>query len=124
MRVLLVDDEPLLLAILAEIIADWGHLVCTAPDGMAALEVLRSCQFDLMLTDIHMPRLDGAELISRVAVEFPALFVIMMSGFTSEQRRAEIIRSSAKVIGALKKPFDFVELGRMLDHAARLTAAA
>ena len=69
-RVLAVDDEPHMTYIIATWLTKNGHEVVRAPDGAAALELLRAEPFDVLITDVDMPRMDGLSLLShRDAVE-------------------------------------------------------
>ena len=62
LKVLVVDDEPDLSEMLADLLKTFGHEVHTAPNGVAALETLGSRSYDLILSDIRMPELDGPGL--------------------------------------------------------------
>ena len=64
-RVLVVDDDPLNRMMLTMGLEEQGHTVVQAEDGQAALELLESQPFDLVITDIEMPRLDGHALLDR-----------------------------------------------------------
>lgn len=65
-RILVVDDEPALLDLMVEVLQEAGFAATPARDGVAALEWLGREPFDLLLTDIRMPRMDGIELLARV----------------------------------------------------------
>ena len=64
-----------------------GHHVTAVADGVEALEVLTEGGFDLLLTDIVMPELDGIALALKVAKDYPELKVLMMTGYAHEQQR-------------------------------------
>lgn len=82
LRVLMAEDEWLAAEVLAEGLAEAGFTVLTAPDGQAALEMAaRGEPFDLLLTDLRMPRMDGRELIARLRADRPDLPVVVMTGF-------------------------------------------
>ncbi|MBK1659340.1 response regulator [Paracraurococcus ruber] len=82
LRVLMAEDEWLAAEVLAEGLEDAGFAVLSAPDGQAALELAAAgAVFDLLLTDLRMPRLDGRELIARLRAERPDLPVVVMTGF-------------------------------------------
>ena len=81
LRILLVEDVPAVRAALATMLEDEGHAVEEAGDGHAALERLRAgADFDLVLSDVVMPRLGGVELATAIAAELPALPVVLMTG--------------------------------------------
>ena len=85
-RILVVDDEPLLRAFLASFLSRRRFHVVEAQDGVDALETIRGCAgaFDLIITDIKMPRMDGVTLARSVALAFPKLPVLFMSAYVSE----------------------------------------
>ena len=66
MRILVVDDEKIKRVSLADDLATQGHQVVTAGDGEEALERLNGGQFDVVVTDLKMPKLDGIELLKRI----------------------------------------------------------
>ena len=93
LRLLLVDDNAGDLKLAQEYMHDANLevLVTTAPDGVAALEMLRRTRVaggelpDVVLTDLHMPRMDGLQLVEALHAEFPSLPVILMTAFGSEE---------------------------------------
>jgi two-component system cell cycle response regulator len=80
-RILLVDDNKSGLAARLSVLQEQGHCVTTATNGEDALERLGQNQFDLLVTDYRMPRMDGIELIRRVRTLHPGLPVILLSGY-------------------------------------------
>lgn len=82
LRVLMAEDEPLAAEVLQEALTEAGFEVIAAPDGQAALDLAEAgTGFDLLLTDLRMPRLDGRELIQRLRARRPDLPVVVMTGF-------------------------------------------
>jgi CheY-like chemotaxis protein len=79
-RVLIVDDEPLVLEASAAIVRSFGFTVRTAPDGFAALKILREVLPDIVLSDLRMPNMSGFELLSIVRRRFPHIPTIGISG--------------------------------------------
>jgi CheY-like chemotaxis protein len=79
-RVLIVDDEPLVLETSAAIVRSFGFTVRTAPDGFAALKILREVLPDIVLSDLRMPNMSGFELLSIVRRRFPHIPTIGISG--------------------------------------------
>lgn len=108
--ILLVDDEPDLLAINKEFFEEAGFLVTTSPDGFAALQHVSDKKFSVIVTDYQMPNMNGIQLASYIKVsEHNAntpLFVI--SGNINEQA-IETLRKVG-VIGFIKKPYDLTKL--------------
>jgi CheY-like chemotaxis protein len=79
-RVLVVDDDPLLLETTAAILHSFGYSVRTAEDGFVALAILREVLPDIILTDLRMPGMSGFELLSIVRRRFPHIPTIAISG--------------------------------------------
>ncbi len=80
MRILLVDDEKAFLFILGEILRGTGHTVTPAEDGLEAKALLEAGSYDLVISDVYMPRLDGFELYeyirsSNVHANIPFIFL-------------------------------------------------
>ena len=116
-RLLLAEDEPLLRASLARGLEVAGYSVAAAVDGEEAAEMFaRDDGFDLLLTDMRMPGLDGLELSRRLRRRAPRLPVLFMSGFTDERSRADATTRSAFVT----KP---VKLRVLTDEIERLIAS-
>jgi CheY-like chemotaxis protein len=78
--VIVVDDNPLLAGVLAEIFTESGYTVRTASDGFAALTSIRERVPDILISDLNMPGMSGFELLSIVRRRFPSIAVIAMSG--------------------------------------------
>jgi CheY-like chemotaxis protein len=89
-RVLIADDEESMRRLVARAIAMDGHATVTAEDGAEALEILTREQgaFDLLLTDIQMPVMDGIALALAAARDFPDLKILLMTGFADQRERA------------------------------------
>ncbi|HCJ29377.1 MAG TPA: hybrid sensor histidine kinase/response regulator [Pseudomonas sp.] len=99
LRILVVDDDPLVLTNTVALLEDVGHQVTSAADGQAALAVLRGGNaFDILVTDQMMPGLTGTQLADMVANERPELPVLLVSGF------AELPEGSGR-LQILAKPF-------------------
>jgi CheY-like chemotaxis protein len=81
-RILLVDDNSLGLAARRSVLEELGHQVLTAGTGTDALELCGKHNFDIVVTDYKMPKMNGVELIVRLRKQHPATAVILISGFT------------------------------------------
>ncbi len=124
-RILLVDDDPMLLDGLEGLFFDrmdeWE--VETAEGGARALELLEEAPFDLMITDMRMPQMSGAELLSRARDSYPDMLFFILSGHAQEE---ELLRAMALAHRYLAKPcaaselFDAIESGfRLLETLER-----
>jgi len=94
-KILVVDDDPLILKSLAELLRLEGYDVATASNGREALERLRSFAADLVLTDVNMPELDGLGLLVKLRERDPDLPVIMITGFGTIENAVQAIKNGA-----------------------------
>jgi len=114
-RVLVVDDSATMRKIIIKGLREAGFAeldFCEAVDGASALEVLRKDEFDLVLSDINMPGMDGLILLGEIKQRFPDLPVIMVTAYGDDERRRQ-----ASEIGAAEfftKPVDFDHLEAQL----------
>ena len=81
-RVLLVDDDAGIRHLLARVLSTIGCTVVTASDGVEALEGVSSQAFDLVISDVVMPKLDGVQLAARLRASQPHVPVLLISGFS------------------------------------------
>src|SRR6202171_5826490 len=97
-------------SLVARAIAMDGHDVVTAEDGAEALEILirEHGAFDLLLTDIQMPVMDGIALALAVARDFPDLTILLMTGFAAQRERAHGL--NAIVYDVVTKPFSVADI--------------
>jgi DNA-binding response OmpR family regulator len=106
---LVVDDDLLVRDVLARVLAASGYATATAQDGDEAIHLLAARHFDLMITDVKMPGLDGVAL-GRVARRLrPTLCVIYITGFWDGVQRVE----QGVVI---EKPVRAAELMKIVRH--------
>ena len=119
-RILVVDDDPTILHLTAEMLAHLGHRVETAENGMTALGKSRACQFDFVLTDLEMPLMNGHQLAERLKKTSPGTITFIMTG----RSRAEVLDLMATdaVQGWLFKPFDLIEFSAMINEMMLSTA--
>jgi two-component system cell cycle response regulator CpdR len=109
-RVLIVDDEESMRMLVARAVAMDGHQTVTAQDGAAALEILtrEGGRFDLLLTDIQMPIMDGIALALATARDFPRLTILLMTGFADQRERAHGLNAIAHDV--ISKPFSVADI--------------
>jgi len=83
-RILLVDDDPLITELVVDMLGMEGHEVDTAPDGIEALRRLESQRYDLIITDLHMPKLDGSGFYRQLTERrtHPVRKIIFLTGTT------------------------------------------
>ncbi len=119
MRILIADDEPTKRITLADDLAAQGHEVVTAEDGQEAVDKLAAGRFDVVVTDLKMPKLDGIELLKRIK-ESPAgreIEVIMMTAYGSIPVAVEAIKLGA--FDFLTKPFRNEDMFPLLARIER-----
>ena len=106
-RILLAEDEEAMRAYLARALSNAGYRVETVDRGTDALPLLENEDFDLLLSDIVMPEMDGIELAQRCAEISPRTKVMFITGFAAVSLRASREQPAAKV---LSKPFHLCDL--------------
>ncbi len=115
--VLSVDDDGELRELLHELISQMGHASVTAADGVDALEKMEEEQFDIVITDINMPRLNGVGLIKRIASDFSDTDVIAITGYQTEYNYTDIIALGASDF--ISKPINIDEFEAKIKRIVR-----
>lgn len=108
-RILVVDDDPLLLELLTDTLTAVGYEAAPASDGAIALDMLQTEPYDLMITDIKMPGIDGLQLLRRVRRHYPKMPVLFITGVASPE-----VIGSAEPDGLLAKPFRISRIEEMI----------
>ncbi|MFH1158745.1 MAG: response regulator [Pseudomonadota bacterium] len=106
--ILVADDEPSVREFVERALGYAGFSVTAVADGNAALEALGRRKYDLLLTDIVMPDMDGIALSLKVARDFPATRIMMMSGYANQRQRAHNLDFLAHEV--ISKPFTLEDL--------------
>ena len=114
-RILVVDDEGTALKSLRRILEKDGHRVSTFNNPVRALELLKQESFDVLLSDLHMPHLDGLELLDRAKLASPGLEVIIITGYASLEGAVEAAKKGA--YNFLAKPFTPQQVRRTVSEA-------
>ncbi len=114
MKILVVDDEEILLSALCLMLSQLGYETCSASNGLEAITVLSKTDgIQLMITDRQMPEYDGIELTRYAKARNKTLRVCLLSGRLDEQLIMEAIRAGAEKV--LQKPVEFSTLRRELN---------
>lgn len=119
-RILVVDDEPDVRMYVERALRIDGHDVDSTFDGFAALSLLREKSFDLLLTDIAMPGMDGITLSLQAERDFPNMKILLMTGYSHERQRAHNLDELVHEV--MSKPFDIDTLrervkAMLTDHS-------
>ena len=114
--VLVVDDESIIAQLIADVLDGEGYHVDTAPHGVAALERLAQRTYDVVLSDLRMPELDGLGLFREIEQRYPDLLhrFVFITG-TSEHADYQGFIDDVKV-PVLTKPFDMMDLVRVVQE--------
>jgi PAS domain S-box-containing protein len=118
LRILAIDDEPAVRGVIQAMLTRHGHQVTVAPDGASGLEALNACPFDLVITDLGMPSMDGREVARRVKRCAPRMPVVLLTGWGESAGSMEGLSIDA----ILQKPVgmqDLLATVESLVHAAR-----
>jgi two-component system NtrC family response regulator len=116
--ILVVDDEKNYLLVLSEVLQDEGYEVLTAQGGHEALDIQKSSDLDLILTDMKMPGMDGIELLENIKALDPDLPVIMMTAHGTVDKAVEAMQKGA--YSYILKPFDNERLTIYVKKAVSL----
>jgi CheY-like chemotaxis protein len=112
--ILVIDDEPSITRGLAQLLRREGYMVATAANGRSALTQLQVQPYDVILSDLHMPDLDGQAFYALLRQQYPALCprVIFFTGAASEATNRAFLAQCGQPW--LRKPFSFAVLRRVL----------
>jgi DNA-binding NtrC family response regulator len=114
-KILIADDELSMRQFLEILLKKEGHEVVCAGDGQEALSRFEAGPFDLLISDIKMPKLDGLELLRKVKDQRPALSVIMVTAYASPEDAIAAMKAGA--YDYLTKPVDLARLRLLIEKA-------
>ncbi|AAM36537.1 Response regulator containing CheY-like receiver, AAA-type ATPase, and DNA-binding domains [Xanthomonas citri pv. citri] len=108
-RILLVEDDDAIREMAADILGDEGyHVVASADAEHALTQLTRACPFDLLLSDICLPGMNGRDLADQARMLYPALPIVFMTGYAGEiAKRADFLDTGMRL---LTKPFSLRDL--------------
>jgi signal transduction histidine kinase/CheY-like chemotaxis protein len=116
-KILVVDDEDIVLSLVRDALEDGGYLIELASSGITALEKAEHEYFDFILTDIRMPECDGIELVKKIRELIPAIGVIFMTGYANLNSAKDAIKEGA--YDYIMKPFELNEIRQAVRNAVR-----
>ena len=114
-RILVVDDEMSVLDSLDDIFEQRGYRVSLAEDGYKAIEMAKKEHFDIVLTDVKMPGINGVETFREIKRYSPSTIVIMMTGYSVEELLKQAMEMGAHAV--IYKPFDVEKLIKTIEGA-------
>lgn len=116
-RILIAEDEEPLRVLTARALTDSGHEVVTAVDGADALDILarEEGRFELLLTDIRMPLMDGIALALATARDYPQVTIVLMTAYADQRERASNLE--ALIHDVILKPFTLAEIKAVVADA-------
>ncbi len=112
--IIIVDDDPPVREIMSEIIMSLGYHCLEATNGLEALEVINNNEFDIIITDIHMPGLNGLDLMTKVREITPESPFIVITGYYEDYSYDKIIQTGAS--DYIKKPFTIAEFEKKITR--------
>ena len=125
-KLLIVEDDESVRTLAARALERAGHSVDVAGDGAQGLAAISAAEggYHLVVSDIRMPEMDGIEMAMAAAALFPALRIMLMTGYADQRERAEEL--SGIVLDVLQKPFSLAEIRSRVERAlaARTADAA
>lgn len=112
-NILIVDDSDELTNVIADFLGMFGYCVYTARDGIDALQWLEKQTMDLVVSDIHMPRMDGYTLMTEIKTRYPDTPIILITGFGVSEAKKMAFEKGADAFVA--KPFHLKDLKGVID---------
>jgi DNA-binding NtrC family response regulator len=112
-KILIVDDDPLQVKLLVDIFTLNHFSAVGAQSGMEALRILTTEHFDVVLSDIRMPNMDGVELCRKVKIFNPGINVVLMTAYADDELVMDGVRAGALI--TFSKPLDIDQLVRRLQ---------
>jgi len=118
MKILVVDDEIIIRALLLDVLKSDGHEVYAVGNAKDALKLIKKYNYDIVFSDVHMPDMNGYELLKQVKSSYPDIAVIMMDSYP-EELSERCMQDGA--LYCVHKPFDISELRKVISSIENKT---
>jgi CheY-like chemotaxis protein len=112
LKILVIDDKKIIGDLFSLTLGSRGHEIIWEKDEYTALELIKGQNFDLIFLDIIMPEEDGVSVLKMIKDIKPKIPVVMMSGYSVEEKRHNAMILGAELV--LKKPFEFEDLQKVI----------
>jgi two-component system, response regulator FlrC len=116
-QILIVDDSQDLTHVIADFLGMYGYKVHTARDGYDALECMLSQQIQVVVSDIHMPHMDGFTLMGEIKTKYPKVPIVLITGFSISEAQKMAFERGANAFVA--KPFKLKELKSVIESVSQ-----
>ncbi|WP_192356492.1 response regulator [Mesorhizobium mediterraneum] len=116
-KLLIVEDDESVRTLAARALERAGHKIDIAADGAQGLALIRAARggYDLVVSDIRMPEMDGIQMAKAVASLFPAMKILLMTGYADQRERAEELNGI--IVDVVQKPFTLAEIRARVEQA-------
>ena len=116
-KILIVDDDPEILEIIADILREGGYAVDTAPDGIKAIRHIDAEFYDLVITDLNLPKMDGMMVLRHVVDQSADTMCVILTGYGTIKSAVEAIKTGA--FDYISKPIKSGEILMVVEKALR-----
>ena len=116
-KVLIVDDNPNMSSLLSEMLEVFDCASARAGDGPEAIEKIEQDHYDLVITDMRMPKMSGLELLQKIKEKRPDMPVVVISGYALDEEGNDILSGQAD--GFLSKPFKMSDIEQLLETVVK-----
>ncbi|RUV71845.1 MAG: response regulator [Mesorhizobium sp.] len=116
-KLLIVEDDESVRTLAARALERAGHMIDIAADGAQGLALIRAARggYDLVVSDIRMPEMDGIQMAKAAASLFPAMKILLMTGYADQRERAEEL--NGVIVDVVQKPFTLAEIRARVEQA-------
>ncbi|RWP02264.1 response regulator [Mesorhizobium sp.] len=116
-KLLIVEDDESVRTLAARALERAGHMIDIAADGAQGLALIPAARggYDLVVSDIRMPEMDGIQMAKAAASLFPAMKILLMTGYADQRERAEEL--NGVIVDVVQKPFTLAEIRARVEQA-------